>query len=376
MLGVAGGGAGLLLDLGFELAASGIIAGGVGISVAAYVIATRAAGAEPDGTTEVAAVLVVALGVLAGLGWYVLASGAASVIVLALVEKEKLHALVKNLREDELRAAMRFGVLALVILPLLPVGPLLGPVQLRPRSLWMIVLFFSALNFVGFVIRRAIGAGRGFGVLGMLGGLISSTAVTLDFSRRSRREPILASSLASGVVGACTVLIPRVLVVSAVLDARVALALLPLLAPALAIGAWLVWRNWRASAPSAEAEAPPEDKNPLRFKLALEMAVAFQLAMTVIDYVREHWAAPGVYATAVALGLTDVDALTVGMTRSATDLGIGVTARAIAIGILTNTIFKLVLSSTLGAPRFRRATAVALAGMAAVMLLAIWLRPA
>jgi uncharacterized membrane protein (DUF4010 family) len=246
--------------------------------------------------------------------------------------------------------------------------------QIRPRSLWIIVLFFSALNFVGFVVRRAIGADRGFGVLGMLGGLISSTAVTLDFSRRSRREPHLASPLAAGVVGACTVLVPRVLVVSGTLNRDVALALLPFLGLPVLIGAWVVWRSWRA-APGSESRDAVRDRNPLRLALALQMAIAFQLAMTLIELVREHWATPGVYATALILGLTDVDALTVGMSRQSVgvDLSPAIAARAIALGILANTLFKLVLSMALGESRFRRSAGLQLAGMAAAVGVGLWL---
>src|SRR5512141_2717479 len=211
MLGLLGGCAGLFLAEGHELAAATIAAGGISFGVAAYVMAVRRPGVEADGTTEAAAILVVALGMLAGSGLVVLAAGAGSVVVLALSEKARLHAAVRHVREEELRAALQFSVLALVILPLLPVGPYFGAADVRPRTLWIIVLLFSALNFVGFLARRAIGQDRGYGIAGLLGGTISSTAVTLGFSRQSRNEPALARSLAYGVIGACTVLLPRVL---------------------------------------------------------------------------------------------------------------------------------------------------------------------
>src|SRR6185436_16362818 len=98
---------------------------------------------------------------------------------------------------------------------LLPQGPFGGVLAIRPRGIWTIVLFFSALNFAGFLARRAVGPGAGYTLTGLLGGLISSTGVTLDFSRKSRREPELGAALGLGVIGACTVLIPRVLVMSA-----------------------------------------------------------------------------------------------------------------------------------------------------------------
>jgi len=328
---------------------------------------------EIEGTTEVAALLVVALGALAGSGKVMLAAGAGAMMVLALHEKERLHHLVSHLQAEELRAALRFGVLALVVLPLLPEGPVLGPLAIRPRSLWIMVLLFSAINFAAFIARRVAGGGRGYGVVGMLGGLISSTAVTLDFSRRSRVEPALSPSLASGVVGACTVLIPRVLLVSAVLNAAVSVALLPLLLPAVLIGTAIIVRDWRSGSGTVGDAASGHPTNPLRLALAIRMAMLFQVAMSVVEYASRTWEARGLYATAVGLGLTDVDALTVAMSRPSDPLPASLAARAIAVGILTNTVFKLSMAQALGTPVFRRNTAIGLTAIGVAIGLTLWL---
>ena len=108
--------------MGHAGVAAATIAGGIALSVTAYVMSVRHAEGDPDGTTEVAALLVLALGAMAGTGLLALAAGVGAVVVLALNEKQRLHGAVKLVREDELRAALRFGVLALVVLPLLPKG--------------------------------------------------------------------------------------------------------------------------------------------------------------------------------------------------------------------------------------------------------------
>ena len=371
MIGLLGGIAGLLLSAGFHAAAAVLVAGGMALTVAAYIMTVRRPGADIEGTTETAALIVIALGALAGTGRLMLAAGAGALVVLALHEKERLHHLVTHVQAQELRAALRFSVLALVVLPLLPEGPVLGPLQLRPRAVWIVVLLFCAINFAEFIARRAAGGGRGYGLVGMLGGLISSTAVTLDFSRRSRAEPELSASLASGVVGACTVLIPRVLLVSAVLSLPVSLALMPLLLPALAIGAFLVLRDWRSGEHATAAVAMAQPGNPLRLGMALKMAVLFQVAMSAVGYASGMWEARGLYATGVALGLTDVDALTVAMSRPSEPVAAPLAARVIAIGILTNTVFKLSMAQVLGVPAFRRNTAIGLVAMGGAIALAL-----
>ncbi len=366
LLGIAGGAAGLMAARGAELLAAAIALGGVALAVGAYVLTTSRDTATVDGTTEAAALAVLALAMLAGMGWLTLAAGAGSVMVLALTEKARLHALVRHVGETELHATLQFAVLALVVLPLLPVGPLFGQLAVRPRALWMVVLLFSALNFAGYLARRALGAERGYGVTGALGGIISSTAVTLTFSRQSRVDDALGVSLARGVIAACTVLVPRVLVLSALLNPAVALALAPRLAPPFVVGVAIVWLAWRRE--TAPATLPPDHRSPLRLASALQMAVAFQVAITAITFARDRFGTLGLYSTAAALGLTDVDALTVSMSSPSSLVPAAIAARALAIGVLANTLLKLALAAWVGRSGFRRAAAAGLLGLAAASL--------
>jgi uncharacterized membrane protein (DUF4010 family) len=170
LLGAVGGIAGSVGAAGYPQMASAIALSASALCVVAYAMAVRRPTATTDGTTEAAALIVVALGVIAGIGWITLAAGAGALMVLALREKSRLHWLVQRLGESELRAALQFAVLAVVVLPLLPSGPFFGVVGLRPRALWAIVLLFSGLNFAGFVARRAAGAHRGYKTLARLAG--------------------------------------------------------------------------------------------------------------------------------------------------------------------------------------------------------------
>lgn len=369
MLGLLGGIAGLLLSSGFALAAFALIAGAVAFAIAAFVLATRRPDSELDATTEVAAIVVVALGALAGLGSIVLAAATGSVVVLALSEKARLHATVGKLEEAELRGALRFAVLALVVLPVLPVRSVVAGLEVQPRTIWMIVLLFCALNYAAFVARRLVSADRGYGVAGALGGFISSTAVTLLYSRRSRAQPELAKPLAGGVIAACTVLVPRVLVVSAAISPAVSWRLLPYIGPSMLIGAGLT--AWSARQSPGTPVAEQSRGSPLRLRLAIQMALAFQLSMLAIEYVRAHWALPGLYATAAFLGLTDVDALTVSMSRMSGDMAAQIAARAIAVGILANTLFKSLVAASLGGEGYRWRAAAGLLLMAAVAAAAL-----
>jgi uncharacterized membrane protein (DUF4010 family) len=366
LLGLLGGLAGWFTRGGLGALGVLLLAAGATLTVVAYVVATRREGADPDGTTEVAALMVLGLGAAAGLGFPLLTSAAISVTVLVLVEKGRIHELIGRIGEKELKAALQFAVLALVILPVLPEGPY-GPFDsIRPRTLWTVVLLFSALNFVGYGARRALGEGRGYGITGLLGGLLSSTAVTLSFSRQSREEPGMGGALASGVLGACTMLLPRVLLITAILNPPVALALLPYLVPPLIVGGGFVLYTLLRPASPGERAGTHQAPSPLGLWSAIKMAIAFQAVLLAIPLVHELWSAPGVLASAAVLGLTDVDALTYTMARlAAAPDSIALGAQAIAVGILSNTFLKLGLAATLGGKGFRRQAAIGLASLAA-----------
>lgn len=377
LLGLVGGGAGLFTAWGVPLVGITFIAAGAAFAVTAYAMAVRRPDSDLDGTTEGAALVVIMLGALAGIGHMAMAAGTVAVVVLALGEKKRLHWFVAHIGEHEMRAGFEFLVLALVILPLLPSGPY-GPYGgIRPRALWSIVVLFSGLNFAGYIARRAVGAGRGYGMTGLLGGLVSSTAVTLQFARLSRREAALGGPLALGVIGACTVLVPRVVVMSALLNGAVALALLPYALPPLVVGAAVLVIAMRRAGPTAAEPRKDGDASPLRLWSAIQMAIAFQAAMMAVAIVRAWFGSPGVLASAAVLGLTDMDALTVSMNRlGATPDAVSLGAQGIAIGLLANTAFKTTLAVALGSRRFRRLVVGGLGAEAAAIGAGLWLAAA
>ena len=359
LLGLLGGLAGWLWQAGFTLPATVLIAGAAAVTVAAYVARMRS---DVDGTTEVAALVVIAAGVVAGAGIHRLASGVIAVTTLLLVEKSRLHAMVGRIDDIGLRAAARFGVMALVVLPLLPEGPY-GPLGgIRPRELWALVLFFSGLSFVGYFARRVAGPGRGYLVTGFVGGLASSTNVTFTFARTSQTDQKSSRALGFGAVAANAMLYPRVLLATAVLN----LPLLPFVLPYLMLPALLAllmtWVGARQSDVEDTAEQPVT--NPLQLRVALQMAALFQGVLMLVWAAGRYWGEGGIIGTATVLGLTDVDALTISMARRvASSVSLETAALAIAIGVLSNTALKLTVALFFGSPGFRRVAGGTLFGM-------------
>ncbi len=370
MIGLVAGVAGWWTTVGLTAPAAVLLAGLIGIIIAGYVAGSRR---DVDATTEVAAVVVVATGVLAGIGHTALAAGITALTILLLAEKSRLHGLVGRLGAVELLAAARFAVLAAVVLPLLPAEPFgpFGPFgEIKLRQLWALVLFFSALSFLGYVARRAFGDRHGYAIAGALGGLVSSTSVTLTFSRLSRNQPPEQGRLlAAGVLGANVVLFPRVLVVTAVLAPALAWSLWPAFLAPVAIGLLLLARG---VSPTDTAREAHEDKNPLQLGAALQMVVVFQVVLFVVSFAESRFGEAGLYGSAAILGLTDVDALTLSMSQRATSgTAVAVTTTALTIGIVANTLVKTGIALAIGRGPFRLYAAAGLAAMAVALL--VWL---
>jgi uncharacterized membrane protein (DUF4010 family) len=369
LLAGVGGLVGYFWNSGLTLPAAGLMVGAVAIATFAYVAHMRR---DIDGTTEVAALVVVAAGILAGVGAHRLASGVIAITCLLLIEKSRLHALVARIDDVGLRAAVRFAVMALVVLPLLPEGPY-GPMGgVRPRELWALVLFFSGLSFVSYLARRIAGPGRGCLITGLIGGLASSTNVTLTFARTSRQDLASDRALAFGAIAANAMLYPRVLVATGVLN----FPLLPLVLPYLAFPAIVaaVLAGIGARRSSVDVAADPPVVNPLQLPAALQMAAIFQAVLMLVWFTGRYWGGRGVLGTATVLGLTDVDALTISMAKSGVDAtSLETAASAIAVGVLSNTMLKLAVALFFGGRQFRRVAGGALLGIAVAASVALML---
>jgi uncharacterized membrane protein (DUF4010 family) len=326
-----------------------LLGGAAAMVVAAYVAASRR---HVDGTTEIAALVVLASGFMAGAGHVVLASALFAITTLLLVEKSRLHAIVERIDDEGLRAGIRFAVMAVVILPLLPEGPF-GPLGgVRPRQLWLFVLLFSGLSFAGYLARRVVGSQRGYSAAGLIGGFISSTGVTFTFARTSRENPEASFPLALGVVSACTVMSLRVIVATAILRPPLAVSLIPYLIAPFLLGLITVVYGFKQHQEETSVEPP---SNPLQVSSALQMAVLFQLVLFAVYAVRAHWGDVGILLSGAVLGFTDVDALTISMAKSADgQIPVAIAAEAVAIGVLSNTVLKLLLAVALGKAKFRK----------------------
>lgn len=309
-------------------------------------------------TTELALLLTFGLGALPPLGHSLLAAGLAVVVTGLLSLKRELHEWTTRLERADLYAALKLGTLTLVALPLLP-DESFGPEPYRlfnPAKVWRLVVLIAAIGFAGYVGVKALGPGRGIVVAGGLGGLVSSTAVTLSFAGRSKEVADLARPLAVGIAVAWATMFVRVLVAVAVVDRAVLGLLFPAVGGALVAGvggAGLVW--WRSR---GEQVAPGvAHANPFSLSAAFKFGALFTVILFVAKFAQLRFADAGVLAAAALAGTVDVDAMTLSLADLASKGELPARTAALGIGVTlaSNTVVKAGIAASIGAPALRRA---------------------
>jgi uncharacterized membrane protein (DUF4010 family) len=328
-------------------------------------------------TTEVSALLAFLLGFLCLREQVALAAGLAVASGAMLALKDWLHALARRIETADVEATLKFAIVSLIVLPLVP-DQNYGPAPLdviNPYTIWWMVVLISGLNFTSYLLVKVVGPEHGVGLTGLLGGLVSSTATTLGFAQRSRTEPEQARALALGIVIAWTVMFFRVVLLVALtagaLAARLAWSMGVLGAVSLLIAVVLHRRERPAGRATVSAGA-----NPFELGEAIRFGLLFGVVTFAAKAAQVYLGDAGLYLAGAVAGLTDVDAIALSMARLAGgDAGsVGVAARTVVIAVLANTLAKGGMAVFLGAPALRRImlpiTGVLLAaGVAAALLL-------
>jgi uncharacterized membrane protein (DUF4010 family) len=340
------------------LAAHQFMAFGIAIlaSATAIVLIVRlsAGRVSRDATTEVAAIAVLATGCIAGLGHLETASALYAWTVLLLIEKSWLHKLVDRIGMIELEAAARFAAMALIVMPLLPSGNFGPRGILNLRSIWILVLVFSGISFIGYLARKALGNQIGWVLTGLIGGLISSTQVTLAFARDSRRHSESFMPLFGGVMAATAVSMLRVCILCVLLRPALAFATLAYVAIPILIATLAALYSLRHS---SKEKSSLEERSPLRIMTALYLSLIFIASQYLVTFARERFGSTGIFATASLLGSIDIDALVVSLLPLIRqDMQTGEAARVLTLGILSNNALKLGISFLWGNTAFRKVT--------------------
>jgi len=311
-------------------------------------------------TTEVSALITVLSGGLAYWNQLTLAVALGVTTTVLLSFKPEMHSFAHRITREDLYATLKFAVITAIVLPILP-NRTFGPPPLdavNPFIVWLLVIFISGISFIGYVLMKVIGARKGMGLTGLLGGLASSTAVTISFTQRSRKYPELAKPFALAIIIAWTVMFARMVIIAAVLNWALAdKILLPMAVPVLA---GLAYCLYLIKKDPADEKADVTFVNPFELWPAITFAFLFTLILLLSKAAQMYLGVEGVYFTSFISGLADVDAITLSIAQlSKVQGGIDLVqaGRAILLAAVANTFLKGLLVVGMSGPALRRSVA-------------------
>jgi uncharacterized membrane protein (DUF4010 family) len=274
-----------------------------------------------------------------GFGKFAVALGI--LIAVLLSSRIYLHRFVRKITKKELYDTLKFAIISLVVLPFLP-NKAYGPLEvLNPYIIWLMVVFISAISFVGYILVKLFGAKKGISITGLVGGLVSSSAVSMSFSEKSKKSSKnLANAFALGIIIASTIMFFRILFEVLVINRRL-LSNLVIPLGLMALGG-IGFSYYYFKIKKSERKENLDLKSPFTLGPALKFGVFFAFILLLSKAAQIYLGTKGIYLTSIFSGLADVDAITLSMAKFSAEGVIAekVASSAITLAAISNTIVK------------------------------------
>lgn len=384
--------------LGKDIDSLWVILGFSGImlfAIASYVI-TYVNSKRISATTQIVFVLTYILGAMCVTGHAQLAVIFAIVIATFLTFKERLHDIAKRMEGREIVAMVKFALIAFVVLPFLPnrnyspmdipglsdlfigvganVDFLMKLDVFNPYNIWLMVIFIAGINLVGYFLVRMIGSKRGYGILGFVGGLVSSTAVTLSMAEESKKnKKIITPFLLATIIAGSVMFIRVIFEVAVINNSLLSTLFVPMVIMIIFsfIVAGFFYRRKHSDKKAKEVEL----RQPFALKPALIFGLFFALILLVSRIAQLLFGNTGIYVTSILSGLMDVDAITLTMAALSRDGAVSnfVATTAIMLAVASNTLVKGFMTYFLGNKKFGRMVLLSFVVILAVGMAALFL---
>jgi uncharacterized membrane protein (DUF4010 family) len=327
------------------------------LSIGALVVSAYIRLDGKGSTSEVAAFIAMLCGALCYWQYVTLAAAIAVTTTLLLSFKVVMQDFARKINSEDIYSTLKFAVITAIVLPILP-NRTFGPPPfdaLNPHSIWLMVVFISAISFIGYVLMKVVNVRHGISLTGILGGLVSSTAVTLSFSQRSREQPNLSPHFAIAITLAWAIMFLRVLVQIAVLNlAMLAILWLPLIAGALVL---LVYAAFVFLRRKDDVDQEVTLVNPFALKPALTFGALYALILLMSRTAQLYFGETGLYVSSILAGLVDVNAVTLSMaelSNQSNEIDVSIAAQSVVFAVLSNTVVRSIMVFGMGVSTLRK----------------------
>tara|TARA_R110000868_G_scaffold262558_2_gene521294 strand:- start:207 stop:1118 length:912 start_codon:yes stop_codon:yes gene_type:complete len=295
-----------------------------------------------------------------------------------LYVKERLHGFINRLQEKDLSAIMTFAGISLVVLPILP-NKTYGPYNvLNPQNIWLMITLIVGLSVLGYFIYKFVGKKLGIISNGVLGGLISSTATTVSYARKTVDTASISKMAAFVITVASAISLARVMVeIGVVIPEKLPVILLPLMVEFVVMALICLGMFYSINKDSKD-DTMPEPENPAEFKSALVFGLLYGAILLAVAFANEEFGDDALYIVAIISGLTDVDAITLSLSQliKIDALNVSTGWKLILLASLSNLVFKGIMAGILGTKQLAKWIALSFGIAIIVGIFLIWLWPA
>lgn len=329
-------------------------------------------------TTEVAALLMFAIGAYLVLGSHTLGAMIGVIMAILLYVKEHLHGVIEKLKQKDINAIMTLAGISLVVLPLLP-NQTYGPLDvLNPRNIWLMVTLIVGISVVGYFIYKFAGKKVGLISNGILGGLISSTATTVSYARKTADQASISRLAVFVITTASAISFIRVLFeVGVIIPDKLNVIALPIGAVIIVMAIICVVLYYLINKGGSQAQEMPEPDNPAQLKSAIIFGLLYGFILLAVAFTEKQFGNNALYIVSIISGLTDVDAITLSLSQLIKEgtLEANFGWKLILLAGLSNMLFKGVMAIVLGAKQIIKWVVIAFGATIASGLLIMWLWP-
>lgn len=325
-------------------------------------------------TTEFTMIITYILGLLVFFSKAQYAILIAIVILILLDIKGRLKHFRSFITPKDMQSTILFLVMTFIILPLLPDATIDPFGVFNPYETWIMVVLIAGISFMGYIAIKVLGTQRGIYITGIFGGLVSSTAVSITLSKIYALKQNFLKSFAGAIAISYSIMYIRVLVEAFVINPTLAKAIMiPYLLASLFAFAF-VFYLYKQSCNTQSVEELKINSNPLEISEALKLGLLFGIIFGSIAFFQSRFGDAGIYLVAFLSGLTDVDAITLSLSKLAlSKISMEVAINGIVIATIVNSVVKLGIVWVVGGKKIGMLIALYYLITLSAMIVPLWM---